>query len=328
MKHTEEFWLSPHSSSPVCLEVSQFAARGSSSRGGGGGGMGSDMSTKSASMDSDAQLFYGGSFAERAQTPKTEDNDVGIVTQQQYHETEECPKRLMMCPKQCLEWVCAELLDKHLAEQCTKRPAKPILCRLGCGVSFGGQVETLIQAEDERLQHENEECSLRMVRCNWSYEDGRLCAAQMRACEREEHRDYHLTLQGMLTYCVPGTYLYKVPKKISRLKVQLWGAGGGSGCFVGRQGGSGGGGAFVEAIIDVEPFSVLELIVGSGGGAGVTGTELQTVDIGEQRVKMAARRDKEIHMLKGTKMVHDDEDSSMVVIDEACGVTLGGQPGG
>lgn len=231
LKHTEEFWLSAHISSPC-----RRGNRGSLAEG------------SMESMDSDAEIFYGGSFVERARTPQAEALTVGMVTQQQYHETEECPKRLMMCPRQCLEWVCAELLDVHLSEQCTKRPAKPILCRLGCGAKFGGAVETLIQAEDERLQHENEECNLRTVRCTWQYEDGRICAAQMCAIEREEHRDYHLTLQGMITYTVPGTYLYKVPKKLTRLKVQLWGGGGGSGYFKGRQGGAGGGGAFVEVI--------------------------------------------------------------------------------
>lgn len=236
LKHTEEFWLSAH----ACSKRAAFDPNM--------GSIAESSTSESAAgtIDSDAEIFYGGSFAERARTPKVDDLTVGMITQQQYHETEECPKRLIMCPKQCLEWVCAELLDKHLAEQCTKRPAKPIACRLGCGLKFGGHVETLIQAEDERLQHETEECNLRMVRCTWQFEDGRICAAQMRADEREEHRDYHLTLQGMMTYTVPGTYLYKVPKKLTRLKVQLWGAGGGSGYFEGRQGGSGGGGAFVE----------------------------------------------------------------------------------
>lgn len=234
LKHTEEFWLSAHASSPHRRGHGNPLAEGSTS-----------------TIDSDAEIFYGGSVAERARTPQAEEMTVGIVTQQQYHETEECPKRLMMCPRQCLEWVCAEVLDQHLSEQCTKRPAKPIACRLGCGAKFGGHVETLIEAEDDRLQHENEECDLRIVRCTWQFEDGRICAAQMRANEREEHRDYHLTLQGMITYTVPGTYLFKVPKKLTRLKVQVWGGGGGSGYFRDRQGGSGGGAAFVEVNISL-----------------------------------------------------------------------------
>jgi hypothetical protein len=238
LKHTEEFWLTPHSLSKrsaadQCHDCNV-------------GSIAESSASTVPTFDSDAEIFYGGSFAERARTPKVEALTVGTVTQQQYHETDECPKRLVMCPKNCLEWVVAELMDKHLTEQCTKRPAKPILCRNGCGEKFGGQVETLIQAEDERLQHEQEECFLRVVRCTWQFDDGRVCAAQMRANEREEHRDYHLTLQGMMTYSIPGTYLYKVPKKLTRLKVQLWGGGGGSGFFQGRQGGSGGGGAYVE----------------------------------------------------------------------------------
>ena len=99
---------------------------------------------------------------------KTDTNDG--VTVQQYHETEECPKRVVSCPRNCMEWVCFEILDKHMNELCTKRPAKPIYCRLGCNCSFGGLVEKLIEAEDERLMHETEECEYRMVRCNWQYD--------------------------------------------------------------------------------------------------------------------------------------------------------------
>jgi hypothetical protein len=85
-----------------------------------------------------------------------------------------------------------------------------------------------------------------------------------------------------------------------------------------------------QAIIAVEPFSVLELVVGSGGGAGTCGTELQTVDIHEQRRRMALRRDKEIHLAKGEKMVHDDADEYAValLVEESCGTTPGGLPGG
>jgi hypothetical protein len=64
------------------------------------------------------------------------------ITYQQYHETEECPKRLVVCPKQCLEWVCFEVLEDHLLNRCTKRPAKPLECRSGCGAMFGGSVST------------------------------------------------------------------------------------------------------------------------------------------------------------------------------------------
>lgn len=218
------------------------------------------QSDELSQADTGSEIHYGGSLTDRAKTPKIEDISVGVVTNQQYHETQECPKRLIMCPKNCLEWVVADTLQKHLIELCTKRPAKPITCRLGCGMKFGGVVETLIEAEDDRLQHENEECDFRIVRCNFQFDDGKLCAAQMQACDREEHRDFHITMQGMITYAVPGTYVYRVPKNISRLKIQVWGAGGGSGCFKGRQAGNGGAGAFVEAIITVEPYSGKEIM--------------------------------------------------------------------
>jgi hypothetical protein len=103
---------------------------------------------------------------------------------------------LVNCPNQCLEWVPFENLDDHLRDLCTKRPAQPLLCRLGCGALFGGSVETLIEAEDDRIEHETEQCEFRMVRCNWAFDDGKICAAQVRAVDREHHRDYHLTLKG------------------------------------------------------------------------------------------------------------------------------------
>lgn len=87
----------------------------------------------------------------------------------------------------------------------------------------------LIQAEEDRLLHESEECVYRIVRCNWKYEDGKYCAAQMAAKDRDDHRDYHLALLGITTYIVPGTYIFKVPSKVTKLKIQVWGGGGGSG---------------------------------------------------------------------------------------------------
>tara|TARA_B110000090_G_scaffold179790_1_gene204337 strand:- start:128 stop:319 length:192 start_codon:yes stop_codon:yes gene_type:complete len=50
-------------------------------------------------------------------------------------------------------------------------------------------------------------------------------------------------------------------------------AGGGSGYFKHRRGGKGGGGGFVEVLMYVEPYDVLEIVVGSGGGGGANGTE-------------------------------------------------------
>lgn len=60
-------------------------------------------------------------------------------TRQHYHEIYECRKRLVYCPRQCLEWIPHEELEHHMSEHCTKRPAKPIYCRLGCDEQFGGE---------------------------------------------------------------------------------------------------------------------------------------------------------------------------------------------
>lgn len=260
---------------------------------------------------------------------------LGSITRQQYHETQECPKRLVMCPLQCMEWVCAEILDKHTKELCPKRPAEPFVCRLGCGARFGGTVEQLIQAEEDRMEHENEECEYRVVRCNWVFDDGTVCAAQMRANERTAHRDYHITAMGVITYAVPGVYTFRTNKKNSRLKVQMWGGGGGSGCFKERQGGAGGGGAFMEAIIDLEPYSVLELTVGSGGQGGVFGKEMEAPVIDNLREMAKNRRDDTVlqsYRLANPELKipwYDPERLDAIAPTSGyCGITPGGQPGG
>jgi hypothetical protein len=254
------------------------------------------------------------------------DEDTG-PTVQQYHEEEECVKRLVNCPRQCLEWVCFEVLEHHLEELCTKRPAKPIFCRLGCGAQFGGVVEKVIEAEDELRQHETEECEFRIVRCNWVFEDGNNCAAQMQAKDRDEHRDFHLMLMGVSTYPVAGTYIYRVSKGINRLKIQAWGGGGGSGYFKHRRGASGGGGAFVEVLLEVEPYDVLEIVVATGGGGGTTGTEIEAQDADKQREYMKEQRKRETFLSKEERIAMK-ADMETDAKEGECGITLGGTPGG
>ena len=200
-----------------------------------------------------------------------------------------------------------------MEETCVKRPAKKIKCRLGCGAEFGGLSEKMIEAEEERHEHEEDQCMYRIIRCAWRFDDGRQCAAQMQAKDRNEHRDYHLSLQGISTYLVAGTYVYNVPKKITRLKVQLWGGGGGGGHFLGRKGGFGGGGAFVESIISVEPFDVLEVVVGAGGSCGQHGTEIQI-------------KRKEFEVIAGVIRAGSGADD-VEVVEATNGVALGGEPG-
>ena len=231
------------------------------------------------------------------------------VSVQEYHEQHECVRRLIPCPRRCLEWSAFEDMPHHMDVQCVKRPSIPQYCRLGCGAKFGGLQGLLLDAEEELMTHEQEECPYRQVRCTWKFEDGTRCVAQIKAKDRDHHRDLHITALGIITYVVAGTYTYRVPEGVTRLKVQLWGAGGGSGLFYDRGGGAGGGGAFVEAIINVEPLDVLEIVVGAGGGAGVRGHAVDPVF--EERAGAGGNATREV-----------------VVVDAAHGTALGGVPGG
>jgi hypothetical protein len=154
---------------------------------------------------------------------------------------------------------------------------------------------------------------MRIVRCNWKLDNGTYCAAQFMAKDRDEHRDYHMILQGITTFAVAGTHIYKVPKKVTKIKIQAWGGGGGSGHFKDRKGGSGGGGAFVEAILTVEPYDVLEIVVGSGGGPGVYGTDIEVLQTQKSRDKSRVEQG----------MIDDIQ-----VQEGSSGISLGGEPGG
>lgn len=196
-------------------------------------------------------------------------------TVQQHHEDHECVRRLVPCPRKCMEWCVFEELTHHMHTSCVKRPAKPLQCRLGCGQEFGGEQGLMIEAEDDRLQHEQEECMLRQLRCMWTFPDGSRCTAMMMAKDRDGHRDFHLEQTGISMFKVSGTFIYKVAPNVTKLKIQLWGAGGGSGYFYDRKAGNGGGGSFVECLVHVNPHDILEICVGSGGAAGVPGHTFQ-----------------------------------------------------
>jgi hypothetical protein len=120
---------------------------------------------------------------------------------------------------------------------------------------------------------------------------------------------------GISTYLVPGSYVYKVQAKCYLLKVQLWGGGGGSGHFLERKGGSGGGGGFVEFILRVSPYEVFEVVVGTGGQAGVYGTEIEAI-----------QTHREIEETSDGMM--ETKERRFDVIDGTVGVALGGTPGG
>jgi hypothetical protein len=148
------------------------------------------------------------------------------VAWRELHEIHECACRLTPCTAKCGEWVFIRDLEHHLEALCVKRKCKPIGCRLGCKATFGGEFSLVVQAEEDRIWHERESCPMRTVRCTWTG-----CSAMVTAKDRNAHRDMHLQALGISVYTVPGTYSYVVPKRVNTLKVQLWGAGGGSGCF-------------------------------------------------------------------------------------------------
>ena len=90
------------------------------------------------------------------------------------HNTVECPKRRVECPRDCGQAVVFDEMDEHLEVLCPKRPVPPLPCRLGCGVVFKGGWDQLLQLEEDRDEHEREICPERMVRCD--YED---CMARL-----------------------------------------------------------------------------------------------------------------------------------------------------
>lgn len=273
------------------------------------------------------------------------------MTFQEHHEAVACPHRPVRCPLKCVEMVPFHILDEHIQTSCVKRPARPFVCSLGCGASYGGTAGDQSEAEDDVAVHEVEECdfrkvsdlnqyrkisSIRMklfsfifnfssffvqikppslffftwspllspppplicsqphdtpllylaltqVNCAWKLPNGTVCGASMTAKDRTAHRDFHVRAMGVEQYTVAGTHLFTVPLGVDRLKVQIWGAGGGSGFFKDRKSGTGGGGAFVEALLEVKPLDVLEVVVGGGGAAGECGKPEDSLNVDQMR---------------------------------------------
>ena len=203
---------------------------------------------------------------------------------------------MIPCERRCGEFVAADKLEHHMACLCIKRPFPPIRCRLGCGELFAGGAHEILKCEEDRLEHEQEMCPRRMVRCHVKG-----CAATVRAMDRPRHRRLHMLRGGIALHCVPGAYEYKVVMGLRQLKVQLWGGGGASGHLKGQQAGGGGGGAFVEALLNVIPGETLEIVVGAGGAKGQYG---------------------------GTVQIVREDDPTKFETEEVCGVAKGGQPGG
>lgn len=73
-------------------------------------------------------------------------------------------------------------------------------------------------------------------------------------------------LNGRQEFIYSGTFV--VPAGISRLSVELYGAGGGGGANFGCGGGGGGSGAYSSTVLMVQPAQVLTVTVGAGGAGG------------------------------------------------------------
>lgn len=240
------------------------------------------------------------SFASFKKSKKSKKKSLHTMSYQQFHELHECPKRLVPCPYHCLELVPYMDLYDHVNFACIRRPTNELKCRLGCGEVFPvGIVENLLAAEDSRISHETDGCIYRTLRCTFVYPDGSLCAHTMRACDSEAHRNQHTLSQGILTFTVPGEYIITLPSNVTHIKVQCWGAGGGSGRFSSRAGGHGGGGALVEAIVPLNEVkgydrahlsSVIVIRVGERGEGGIEGKDPIPLTISQIRAREARRK--------------------------------------
>lgn len=182
------------------------------------------------------------------------------------HEAEKdskCNSRIFFCPRDCGVWVPHLHLAHHMRELCMKRPVGDLLCRLGCGKVYQGGAHDLLALEQTRIAHEQDDCELRKVECTWPK-----CRAIILAKERNAHRRNHLISSGVVSFLTAEVHEYRVPKDMKLLKIQAWGAGGGSGHLKGQMVGHGGGGAFVEGVCKVFPGETLYISVGSGGSCG------------------------------------------------------------
>lgn len=228
-----------------------------------------------------------------------------------------CAFRIVSCPRSCGVWEPHVRLAIHMKETCVKRPVGDLFCRLNCGQVFRGDADSheghdheLLALEQARIAHEQDACSLRLVDCTWTSPP---CGARILAKDRKAHRKAHVLSSGVVGFLAVGAvHEYKVPRGVRTLKVQAWGAGGGSGMLKARASGRGGGGAFVEGECAVNPGETLYIVIGEGGGAGKSA---RMVEVSEDVVGR-----------------QDGSDSPIVKrearMETIVGVASGGAPGG
>lgn len=80
------------------------------------------------------------------------------------------------------------------------------------------------------------------------------------------------TAMGQAEFYNPGSVSFTVPEGVTRIRVFVYGAGGGAGSSLSESqlGMNGGSGAFVQAVIDVTAGEKLTVVVGAGGKAGLS----------------------------------------------------------
>ncbi len=78
---------------------------------------------------------------------------------------------------------------------------------------------------------------------------------------------------NMQVYATPGSFTFTIPAGVSKIMVEVWGAGGGggNGTAGGNGGGGGGGGGYGKQIFTVAEGTNYNVTVGAGGSAGSGG---------------------------------------------------------
>lgn len=77
------------------------------------------------------------------------------------------------------------------------------------------------------------------------------------------------------SFTAPGSSSWIVPANVFKIRVKMWGAGGGGSngyTSASRAGSDGGPGSYIEIILDVTPGETLTIIIGAGGGAAIDDT--------------------------------------------------------
>ncbi|EEY57520.1 uncharacterized protein PITG_00072 [Phytophthora infestans T30-4] len=164
-----------------------------------------------------------------------------VIYDHESEDEEQCSSRIVHCPRECGVWLPHfDLEVPHMRDLCVRRPVGDLRCRLGCGQVYQGGAHELLTLEQTRLAHEQDDCELRKVTCTWPK-----CNTVILAKDRNAHRRDHVLSSGILSFVTAEAHEYKVPRDVKLLKLQAWGAGGGSGLLrgqaVGHGGGTGGG---------------------------------------------------------------------------------------